>query len=82
MSTCPEIEPLFHRQRLSHQEGLESGFAAMAHVMGYTINWMTFRERGGLGPDHVDGRYHEPGWYPLYHTMAKISTTRPNEYQS
>lgn len=63
-----------------HQEGLESGMAALAFRLGYTINWVAWRDRGGLGPDHTDGRYHEPGWYPLYHTMAKVSTTRPNEY--
>lgn len=70
--------PISHKGH--HQEGLESGMASLAHVLGYTINWVTWRDRGGLGPDHSDGRYHEPGWYPLYHTMAKISTTRPDEY--
>ena len=70
--------PLTHKG--THQEGMESGMASLAYTLGYTINWVTWRNRGGLGPDHNDGRYHEPGWYPLYHTMAKISTTRPNEY--
>lgn len=70
--------PLSHKG--THQEGMESGMASLAHNLGFTINWVTWRDRGGLGPDHNDGRYHEPGWYPLYHTMAKISTTRPNEY--
>jgi hypothetical protein len=70
--------PITHKG--DHVEALETGFAAMAHRMGYTINWITWRDRGGLGPDHIDGRYHAPGWYPLYHTMAKVTTTRPHNY--
>jgi len=72
--------PIKHKGH--HQEGLESGMACLAHKLGYTINWVTWRDRGGLGPDHNDGRYHESGWYPLYHTMAKVTTTRPVEYRS
>jgi hypothetical protein len=72
--------PVTHKG--DHVEALETGFAAMAHRMGYTINWVTWRDRGGLGPDHTDGRYHEPGWYPLYHTMAKVTTTRTHNYAS